>query len=194
VHKKSGDDDMKKARDVLTAGGDDVQNFDLKVFGNVLGGDKPNIEAKKTLIAWHLVVHDLKAESLDKYLRDRVVKDCIFSPPTYFTPWKGRDELLVILQSVGEVFGESFTYGRQWVSPDCREWALEFTADIADTGKKIEGIDMVSLNEEGKITDFKVLARPPNAVSALKDQMMKKVPPKMALMKAKQAMSSIFGK
>lgn len=160
----------------------------------MLGGDKPNLEAKKTLIGWHLAVHDLQAESLDKYLRARVAKDVIFSPPTYFKPWKGRDEFLVIIGEVGGVFGKSFTYGRQWISPDCREWALEFSANIAETGKAIQGIDMVSLDENGKIIDFKVLARPPNAVSALKDEMMKRVPPKMVLMKAKNAMSSIFGK
>lgn len=49
-------------------------------------------------------------------------------------------------------------------------------------------------DEEGKICDMTVLARPPNAVAALKDAMMKNVPPRMMAMKAKQAVKGIFGK
>jgi len=96
----------------------------------------------------------------------------------------------------GKVFGESFAYHRQWLSPDGREWALEFSADLGGSEKKqrLEGIDLVSLDEHGRITDFRVLARPPNAVSALKDEMMRKVPPRIAAMKLKQAARSMFGK
>ena len=89
---------------------------------------------------------------------------------------------------VSEVFGPSFEYGRQWLSDDGREWALEFTADVGDSGKTVHGIDLVSLCEEGKIMEFTVLARPPNAVAALKDAMMRKVPVRLAKLKAKQAL------
>ncbi len=52
---------------------------------------------------------------------------------------------------------------------------------------------MVSLDDDGNIVDFKVLARPPNAVSALKDEMMKRVPSRMAVVKMKQAAGNLFG-
>ena len=67
-------------------------------------------------------------------------------------------------------------------------WALEFSADIADTGKRIDGVDLVSLDGHGKIKEFAVLARPPNGVAALKDEMMRRVPMRLAAMKAKKAM------
>ena len=54
------------------------------------------------------------------------------------------------------------------------------------------GIDLVSVNDDGKITDFKVMARPPNAVAALKDEMMRKVPTRLATLKLKQAARGIF--
>jgi hypothetical protein len=38
------------------------------------------------------------------------------------------------------------------------------------------------------------LARPPNAVAALKEEMMKKVPPRLLKVKAKKAVKNIFGK
>jgi hypothetical protein len=55
------------------------------------------------------------------------------------------------------------------------------------------GVDMVRLNDEGRIEEFIVLARPPNAVAELKVEMMSRVPSRLAALKAKQAFSSIFG-
>ena len=49
-------------------------------------------------------------------------------------------------------------------------------------------------DENGKIKEFVVLARPPNAVAALKEEMMKKVPPRLMASKAKTALKSVFGK
>ncbi|KAH8062148.1 translation initiation factor IF-2 [Aureococcus anophagefferens] len=67
-------------------------------------------------------------------------------------------------------------------------WALEFSADVADTGKRIDGVDLVSLDGHGKIKEFAVLARPPNGVAALKDEMMRRVPPRMLAFKARRAL------
>ena len=94
----------------------------------------------------------------------------------------------LLLCSAAEVFGTSFKYGRQWLSDDGREWALEFSATIEGATVGIDGIDLVSLDEQGKMRDFTVLARPPNGVAALKDAMMRKVPLKMASYKARRAM------
>jgi hypothetical protein len=45
------------------------------------------------------------------------------------------------------------------LSPDAREWALEFTVDdLAGSGRTIRGIDMVSLDEQGRIVSFRILA------------------------------------
>ena len=47
----------------------------------------------------------------------------------------------------------------------------------------------MSLCEDtGRIKEFTVLARPPNAVDALKGAMMQKVPMRLAKLKAKQAL------
>ena len=81
--------------------------------------------------------------------------------------------------------------GSQFLSEDGRDWALEFHAHIAATGKRLEGIDMVRVDEDGKIIEFAVLARPPNAVAALKDEMMRRVPPRLAALKVKQAASAL---
>ena len=52
----------------------------------------------------------------------------------------------------------------------------------------LDGIDLVTLDAEGKMTEFVVMARPPNAVAELKKQMMMRVPVQIAALKAKQAL------
>ena len=159
----------------------------------VYGGAEASDAAKATFAMWHRAVDEVLAERLSseeamKLLSPHMEEDCIFRPPTYFKPWTGRGETLLLLGTVAEVFGPSFKYGRQWLSDDGREWALEFKADVAATGKEVHGIDLVSLNEAGRIAEFTVLARPPNAVEALKGEMMRRVPVRLAKLKAMQAM------
>jgi hypothetical protein len=105
----------------------------LEVFGNVLGGE--NLTEKdptfQTFKAWHNAVNtinlDLNQESreaLATSLSTHVHKNCTFHPPTYYSHWTGRDEFILIISCVTEVFGKSFKYGRQWISSNGREWAL----------------------------------------------------------------------
>ena len=162
----------------------------LKVYG----GKQSSPAAAATFAAWHECLDGVLYGGMDssqamEVLKPHMDEQCVFRPPTYFAPWKGREETLLLLSCVSEVFGNSFTYGRQWLSDDGCEWALEFEANIAESGKKIQGIDLVSLCEDtGRIKEFTVLARPPNAVDALKGAMMQKVPMRLAKLKAKQAL------
>ena len=57
---------------------------------------------------------------------------------------RGRIESNIDMCAI-EVFGDSFKYKRQWLSPCGREWALEFETEIGNTGKIMNGIDLVSL-------------------------------------------------
>jgi len=178
-----------------------AKKTDLSAYGNVLGGEDICPHALKTFSVWHESVSsamDAKASSESKSsmaqnLGAHVHDQIKFHPPTYFKHWEGRDEFLVLITSVSEVFGPSFTYGRQWLSPDGRNWCLEFSADIGTSGKRLMGVDMVRLDEFGRMEEFVVLARPPNAVAELKKEMMLRVPGRLAALKAKQAWSSIFG-
>lgn len=172
----------------------------LSAYGNVLGGENISSSSLETFRIWHeTVTHGIsggdtvKLQEIGEKLRGHVHPHCKFSPPTYFKDWEGRDEFLHIISCVGEVFGKSFVYSRQWVSPDGRDWALEFTANIGEKNLLIHGIDLVKLDEDGKIIDFAVLARPPSAVAELKSQMMKKATPGLIKMKAKQAAAAFFG-
>ena len=125
-----------------------IKNFHsmlaIKSFGSlsdVYGGENASEECKKTFECWHAAVTSRDGS----ILAGRINPSVVFRPPTYFKPWKGEEELKVILTCAAEVFGQSFQYKRQWISPCGREWALEFETNIGDTGKIMNGIDLISL-------------------------------------------------
>lgn len=157
----------------------------------------------ETFDVWHDIIktqdHATGAERLRGYVDDNVV----FYPPTYFKPWRGKEEFLTLISTVGEVFGESFQYHRQWLSPCGSDWALEFECQIHDDKEKqlnltereqciFEGIDLVKLDPAtGKIVEFKVMGRPPNAVNKLAKIMLHKAGPKLAKLKVRQGIQSL---
>lgn len=99
------------------------QGDGLKAFGNVLGGEQICPKALGTFTAWHEAVsakmngtvtdENIMAERLSPHVH----KEVVFEPPTYYKGYKGNEEFLTLLNCVGEVFGKSFVYGRQWLSP-----------------------------------------------------------------------------
>ncbi len=77
---------------------------------------------------------------------------------------------MAILTTVATVF-EEFRYIREIL--DENNWALEFEAKVGDLS--LRGIDLIRLNESGKIVDFEVMIRPVNALQALGLEMTKKL-------------------
>lgn len=168
-------------------------------LGNVLGGSNILPGCRAAFEKWHACVSKMMAGGADpsnpeterafeEFVRDHVHAEVLFDPPTYNGTYTGKLPFRVILSTVGQVFGPSFTYHRQWLSNDGCEWALEFTTSIADTGKKIRGIDLVSLNADGQIISFRILAAPPSGVGALRDEMFSRVPKAMEKMVASSSL------
>ena len=149
-----------------------AQHPTLHSFGNVLGGSDLLAPCEKAFRNWHTCVHKMMnsvGESegydsatqamFDQFVQDHVHDSVTFAPPTYFATYTGKGPFSVILSCVARVFGKTFTYHRQWLSDDGREWALEFTADgLGGSDKSIRGIDLVSLDAEGRIVSFRILA------------------------------------
>ena len=100
---------------------------DLKKFGNVQGGTQITKASTATFQQWHACLDQAmlpgaRGEDIAKDLYPHVAPACKFHPPTYYTAWEGRDEFLLLIGSVSEVFGPSFSYGRQWLSDDGKDW------------------------------------------------------------------------
>jgi hypothetical protein len=72
------------------------------------------------------------------------------------------------LSAAFKVFSnESFQYVREVANE--KETLLEFEVEI--DGILINGIDMISWNDDGKITDFKVMIRPLKGVNIIHQKM-----------------------
>ena len=109
---------------------------------------------------WHDVV------SLRDYnmLTEIVDDSCIFYSPVVFTPQRGKDITLKYLMAASEVFNASnFKYHKEIISN--QHASLEFTLTLEDT--EINGIDLITWNDDGLITEFKVFIRPLQGVNII---------------------------
>ncbi|MBL4871179.1 MAG: nuclear transport factor 2 family protein [Robiginitomaculum sp.] len=119
---------------------------------------------QNTLRIWHETV---KSKDVSK-LRSIIHEDAVFRSPFAFKPYTGQDALVFVLTQVIEIF-EDFTYHREMISDDERNAFLEFTTKIGD--KTLKGIDLITFDEAGLITEFEVMIRPMSALMALAEQM-----------------------
>ena len=94
--------------------------------------------------------------------------DAVFESPVVHTPQHGRDIVFKYLASAEKVLGgPGFTYVGEWRGADSA--ILEFE-NVID-GIKINGIDMITWNDAGQITHFKVMVRPLKAMNMLHQKM-----------------------
>jgi hypothetical protein len=113
-----------------------------------------------TIDAWHQMIEERDASSLDDVLAD----DAVFHSPVVHTPQEGKQLTKLYLSAAIMVLGGSdFTYVREVVNDS--DAVLEFTAEV--NGIHINGVDMIHWNADGKIDDFKVMIRPLKAVNLL---------------------------
>ena len=99
-----------------------------------------------------------------------LAEDVVFRPPTYWKDWEGRDVAVMILSNVVEVL-DDFHYVR--VFNEHPSYAFEFHAKVGDLNA--EGIDLLTVNDDGLVTDFTVVMRPLKTVQALREEMTKRL-------------------
>ncbi len=117
----------------------------------------------KTLQLWHDIVSTGAADRLDEVLAE----DCVFHSPVVHTPQRGRALTRLYLTGAMGVFNDSFHYTRELVDGD--HVVLEFECTVE--GIVINGVDIMTLDAEGLITEFKVMVRPLQAVNMLHQKM-----------------------
>lgn len=103
-------------------------------------------------------------------LHNMLAEDVVFRPPTYWAEWQGREAVAILLEHVSAVF-EEFRYRRTW--SEGGNHALEFQAKVGDLD--IVGVDLITTNDAGLITEFEVVARPLKTVAALREAMQARV-------------------
>lgn len=116
------------------------------------------------LANWHQVISSQNKEKLSAILAD----DVVFHSPVVHKPQKGKQITFMYLSAAFVVLcNETFKYVREVENET--ETLLEFNVEI--DGILINGIDMISWNDEGKIIDFKVMIRPLKAVNIIHQKM-----------------------
>ena len=122
----------------------------------------------------------MKSNDMDK-LDELLAEDVVFYSPVVYTPQKGKDITKMYLTAAGGVFGEgtkdamsdsnesksNFKYIKEIIGE--KSALLEFETEM--DGVYVNGVDVISWNEEGKITEFKVIVRPLQAVNMLHQKM-----------------------
>jgi hypothetical protein len=119
---------------------------------------------------WHRHLRGELPGGLDAILAD----DVVFVSPIVFTPQRGKELTKLYLNAAGATFGEGpgqsggkFRYVKEILSG--RHAVLEFETELS--GKYVNGIDMLSCDEAGLITEFKVMIRPLQAINLLHQRM-----------------------
>ena len=97
-------------------------------------------------------------------LWDLLDPDAVFESPVVHTPQRGRDIAFKYLASAEKVLGgPGFAYVGEWRSETGA--VLEFENEVE--GIRINGVDIITFNADGKITHFKVMVRPLKAINLL---------------------------
>lgn len=97
-------------------------------------------------------------------LRELLHPDAVFESPVVHAPQRGRDIVFKYLAAAEQVLGgPGFTYVGEWRNDTSA--VLEFENEIE--GIRINGIDMITFDAEGRITHFKVMVRPLKAINLL---------------------------
>tara|TARA_B100000902_G_C26709451_1_gene621181 strand:+ start:85 stop:480 length:396 start_codon:yes stop_codon:yes gene_type:complete len=120
--------------------------------------------AKNLIHKWHDVIESDNLDLLDRLLAD----DAVFSSPVVFTPMQGKEITMMYLNAAGQSFNmEKFEYTKE--IHDGMNSVLEFETFIDDIS--VNGVDMIEWNEDGKISNFKVMIRPFKAVQKVQEKM-----------------------
>lgn len=114
---------------------------------------------------WHQVASNgSKPDELSEILHD----DAVFHSPVVHTPQRGKPVVMAYLMAAGQTLGSgNFRYVREAMEGNLA--VLEFETEME--GIHVNGVDMITFDETGKIVDFKVMIRPLQAVNKVWEMM-----------------------
>lgn len=119
---------------------------------------------KVTIEKWHQLIKHKDPEQLNDLLADTVV----FHSPVLHTPQVGKALTKMYLTAAFYVLlPNNFNYLKQVL--DGNHAVLEFQTEIE--GIVVNGVDIITCNDEGKIIDFKVMIRPLKALTLVQNKM-----------------------
>lgn len=112
--------------------------------------------------AFRQAVEAKDTDAMRAALRD----DVVFRSPAVHQPYAGIDVVMAVLGFVVQVF-EDFRYVGAMADGD--QELLRFHARVGD--REVDGIDLLTLDADGKVAELTVMIRPLSALVAVKDAM-----------------------
>jgi hypothetical protein len=133
-----------------------------------------------TLAKWHLHMRGQLPGGLDELLHD----DVVFFSPIVFTPQVGKAITIRYLEAAGQTLpGDrptddagapldetrpgGFRYTKEVVAGN--HAVLEFETTVE--GKYVNGVDIITCDDDGRIVEFRVMIRPLQAINLVHRQM-----------------------
>lgn len=103
-------------------------------------------------------------------------ENAAFRSPVLSKPYRGREQVLKVLRAADQVrvTEGKFRYVHQLEDADDRVAMLEFATEV--DGNQVEGIDKLTFDQDGLITELKVMVRPAEAVQAIAKKMAEELP------------------
>lgn len=131
---------------------------------------------EQTIERWHACLKGDFVGGLDALLAD----DVVFHSPIVFTPQRGKALTKLYLTAAYGTFGgdvkkapgtdapiPSFRYVKQVLTDP--HAVLEFETEV--DGKHVNGVDIITCDDAGRIREFKVMIRPLQAVNLMHARM-----------------------
>jgi hypothetical protein len=119
---------------------------------------------KHNVDSWNEVLISRDISKLNAILDDEV----IFYSPIVHTPQIGKKKTQLYLTAALQVIAnDSFKYVKKVI--DGNETILEFETEI--DGIIVNGVDIITWNDDGKIIEFKVMIRPLKAINLIHQKM-----------------------
>ncbi len=118
----------------------------------------PSAPAHAFLPAWHAAVRENDATLLAPWIAD----DVRFSSPAVFRALHGKAQVIALLADVLAAIS-NYCVTRTWI--DGNELLLEFEASAGKLS--VQGIDRITLDDAGRMTQLRVFVRPFSGLRAL---------------------------
>ena len=130
---------------------------------------EPTRDVLAVIEHWHRYMRGETPDALDELLDD----DAVMVSPVVFTPQRGKAIVTRYLEAARRTFAAGgfdvpggFRYTRQIASGDTA--VLEFETTMG--GKYVNGVDIIQVRS-GRITEFRVMIRPLQAVQTVHELM-----------------------
>jgi len=111
--------------------------------------------------------YDAFASADPATLTSIIAPGAVFHSPAMHRPQVGRDLVVAYLSAAKKVLGAGFIYREEWVRERDAVLLFETTVD----GLEVQGVDMITWNDDGLIIDFTVMIRPLTGLQAVIERM-----------------------